>query len=351
MDDDVVMTTVVPKTDTLTQWKIRDLLTRAGLGYDEDIEVFVVAKRGRDVVGCLGLAGNVVKCAAIDPDFQGHNLAGRMMTEIHYLALERRRAHLFLFTKPKNVELFEGCGFHLLASVPDKAVLMENNPRGIEHYAAALAADKVAGERISGIVMNANPFTRGHQYLIRTAAQESDVVHVFVVREDVSMFPYADRLRLVREGVALIPERHKVIVHPGSPYIVSRATFPSYFLKDKADLTKAATGIDLQLFRRYIAPALGIRHRYVGAEPTSAVTNLYNQDMHYWLEETPLPAPPIEVHTLSRIGTLGVPFISATQVRDLIAARDLDALERLVPAPTLNLIEDKYLAGAGAGLT
>lgn len=46
-------------------------------------------------------------------------------------------------------------------------------------------------------MMNANPFTNGHRYLIQQAAAQCDWLHLFLVKEDSSRFPYEDRLDLV----------------------------------------------------------------------------------------------------------------------------------------------------------
>lgn len=340
-DDELMFAIVDPRTDAPTKERILALLAAEGLGYDDDIEVFVVAREGSEVVGCLGLAGHILKCAAVAARMQGHDLARRLVEEMNYLALERGRHHLFLFTKPRYRDTFASCGFHPLAEVPDTVVLLENSPTAIRRYAARLARERRPGEKIAGIVVNANPFTKGHAHLIRTAARECDVVHVFVVAEDASLFSYADRLALVRAGVADLDVADRVVVHEGSDYIVSRATFPSYFLKDAADLDRAAIGLDLQLFRSWIAPALGIRHRYVGTEPRSAITNLYNQQMQHWLTTAPSSAPPIDVHVVPRLSTDDT-IISATTVRHLLEHGDLAGLEPLVPRTTLDLIREKY---------
>ena len=356
--DDVIITTVIPAADPAMKVKILELLAANGLGFDEDISIMVVALNPKTgaVVGCLGLAGGILKCAAIDPCMQGQDLIPRLMEEMNYVALNRGKKHLFLFTKPHNRQAFEACGFTAIAEVPQLVVLMENTRQGITRYAAELASQRVEGRTVAGIVVNANPFTYGHEHLIQTAAQECDVVHVFVVNEDASLFPTAERLALVEAGVARLPEAGKITVHPGSDYIVSRATFPSYFLKDKAAIVSGATGLDLQLFRRYIAPALGITRRYVGTEPKSPITNLYNEEMHYWLTTPELPEPPLEVHVVGRkrgrpntqtrghganhwIGDV----ISATDVRRHLVAGDLAAIEPLVPPTTFELIKAKYV--------
>ena len=347
MEDGIVFTVVDPYRDSARKAQIVELLAAEGLGYDADIELFVVALREHQVVACLGLAGRILKCAAVRNDLQGHDLARRLVEEMNYVALERGRRHLFLFTKPCYGPIFAACGFHQLAEVPNTVVLLENSPIAINRYVKSLQKLRRDGERIAGIVLNANPFTLGHAHLVATAAAQCDVLHVFVVGEDTSLFSYEDRLALVTAGVAALPNADRIVVHPGSDYIVSRATFPSYFLKDAADLAKAATGIDLQLFRRYIAPALGIRHRYVGTEPLSAITNLYNDEMCYWLMQAPLAEPTIDVHIVPRLCQEGA-VISATQVRNFLMAGQISEIEALVPAPTYELIKQKYVPAAMA---
>ena len=66
----------------------------------------------------------------------------------------------------------------------------------------------------------------GHRYLVETASKENDHVYVFVVSEDVSIFSFSERFKLVKAGVADLPN---VIVVPGKEYMVSYATFPAYF--------------------------------------------------------------------------------------------------------------------------
>lgn len=69
-----------------------------------------------------------------------------------------------------------------------------------------------------------------------------------------------------------------VVLHDSGPYIISNATFPSYFLKDEAAVIDGHARLDLAVFTK-IAAALNITARYVGEEPTSQVTGLYNQIM------------------------------------------------------------------------
>ena len=338
---DIRFETVVPTRDARGAREIRGLLASLGLGMDEDIDLFVTAHDGADLVGCLGLSGGVLKCLGCSSTFRGEGLAAQLMQRMNYEALDRGHTHLFAFTKPGNREIFESLGFYFLAEVPGSALLLENTPFGLESYLARLRLRRLPGERIGSIVVNANPFTLGHRYLVETAAAQVDALHVFVVSEDASLFPAGVRLRLVREGVEELALADRIAVHAGGRYIVSRATFPRYFIKGAAERAQAAAGLDLQLFRNHIAPALGITDRFVGSEPLSPVTDAYNDEMAYWLQEAPCDGPPVAVHEIERV-TIGGEVVSASRVRASIEANDLDAVRRLVPAPTSAYIEQRF---------
>jgi [citrate (pro-3S)-lyase] ligase len=258
--------------------------------------------------------------------------------------MEYQQSHLFLYTKPENQVLFEGCGFHRLVSVLNAACLMENTPVGIRDYCDTLAAFRQPGKRIGSIVMNANPFTLGHRHLVLQALKQCDWLHVFVVAEDVSTIAYADRLELVRAG---LKGMDRVTVHGGSRYLISKATFPAYFIKDSRVVEACSMAVDLLLFRNYIAPALGITHRFVGSEPFCPVTRKYNQDLHEWLERAPEKAPAVHVVEFPRLEINGRP-ISATDVRQLLAVGDFKTIASLAPATTIALLHEKYAARGAA---
>ena len=180
--------------------------------------------------------------------------------------------------------------------------------------------------KVAAIVMNANPFTLGHQYLVEKAAAENDLVHLFMVSEDASLFPYAVRKQLIQEGT-----RHlsNLRYHDSGPYIISNATFPSYFLKDEAAVIDGHARLDLAVFTK-IAAALNITARYVGEEPTSQVTGLYNQIM---CEQ--LPKAGIECVVVPRKEANGK-AISASTVRQCMQSGDWDTLETLLPKTSLD---------------
>lgn len=318
---------------------IAALLNTYGLSLDQSVEIFVVAFQGKQIVACAGLDRNVIKCVAIDPQLRSENVSLPLISEVVQQAAERGYFHLFLYTKPENEQFFKGCGFYPLITVPGVLTFMENTPMGISRYCKELAKHKHIGQKIGGIVINANPFTLGHRYLLEQAASACDWLHVFVVREDLSMFSYADRIELVREGAAGIVN---LTVHEGSAYMVSKATFPTYFIKEKKDVETASTACDLLLFRNYIAPALGITHRFVGTEPFCAVTKRYNEDMKYWLQEAPTNTPVVELVEIDRCAQSTGLVISASAVRAALAKQDFELIKTLVPNTTYEYLVKNY---------
>lgn len=173
--------------------------------------------------------------------------------------------------------------------------------------------------------MNCNPFTLGHRYLIEQAAKQVERLFVMVVREDCSLFAYAERKAMVEQGVAHLKN---VTVIDGSEYAISQATFPTYFLKRLDDAADTQMLLDLDLFRRHIAPALGATVRFVGTEPTDRLTRRYNQLMHEVLADVR------EIARLEKEGNA----VSASRVRKAMEQGDMSTIRQLVPPTTLPYI-------------
>ena len=314
---------IYPQKDEARRQAVASFLKQAGLSLEADCEVVICAEWQNDIVGCGAIAGNVLKCIAVSPLIRGEGLSLKLLTELLTLAYEQNRSELFLFTKPENSVLFSGAGFWPIAQAGTQAVLMENSSERLTRFCRQLALYRQPGKTIGAIVMNANPFTLGHRYLIEQAAARCDWLHLFVVKEDASQFRYADRWALIEQGAA---------------YLISRATFPGYFLKEKGAVDDCHSQIDLQLFREHLAPALGITHRFVGNEPFCPLTRAYNQRMHDILGSPHGRAPAVEVVELARMEKGGAP-ISASRVRKLYAERDWRAVSALVPAGTLAFLQ------------
>lgn len=290
--------TRVKRSENKKMAEIAQFLHENDLSVDTTVEVFITVTRDEKLIACGGIAGNIIKCVAISESVRGEGLALTLATELINLAYERHSTHLFIYTKTEYEALFRQCGFSTLTSVPGVMVLMENSATRLKRYAESLKNFVIQWNKIGCIVMNANPFTNGHRYLIQQAAAQCDWFHLFLVKEDSSRFPYEDRLDLVLKGTADIP---RLTVHRGSEYIISRATFPCYFIKEQSVINHCYTEIDLKIFRQYLAPALGVTHRFVGTEPFCRVTAQYNQDMRYWLETPTISAPPIELVEIERL--------------------------------------------------
>lgn len=344
--EDLDFYTVEPDEEPDERLDIKRLLTACDLLYEQGIETFVVARDGARLVACAGLQQNVIKDVAILPEYRGTALSLTLVSEVTYLAHSRGHATLYVYTEPKNAEFFRGCGFYDLVEMPDTVVLMENTPIGIRTYCRQLRKHRVEGDKIGCVVANANPFTYGHRYLIEQAARECDWLHLFMVKEDVSLFTYHDRYYLAQENIQGIPN---LTLHAGSQYMVSRATFSCYFLKDQGIVGKCHTAVDLLMFRNHIAPALGITHRFVGTEPFCPTTEKYNNDMMVWLQDPVRGAgPALEVIEIPRTESGGT-AISASEVRRLLRAGDLERIRSLVPPATFALLREKYLPLVQAG--
>lgn len=315
---------------------IRIFLEENGLRLDECIAQFVVVLDEHErILACGGISGNIIKCIAIKPDMRGSGIVLQLATELVNLAYELGQHELFIYTKPEYEKLFQHCGFYLIAEAKPNVVLLENSRTRLAKQRDRWAQMRVAGEKIGAIVMNANPFTLGHRYLVEQALSQCEHLHLFVVGEDASQFSYHDRFQLIQQGLA---DLSHLTIHPGSNYIISRATFPDYFLKDRGLADSLYLEFDLKLFRQQIAPSLGITHRFVGTEPHCAVTREYNRQMHYWLTEAEMSADKITVVEIERKSCDGEP-ISASRVRALLSQHDWQAIEKLVPASTFAFLK------------
>lgn len=311
----------VPRGRKLEIWKA--FLADAGLEADLSVERTVLIWDEEQLIATGSRQGNLLKCIAVDPFRQGEGLTATLLTQLRQDAFADGHRHLFLYTKPKNKFLFSSLFFYPVAQTQD-VLLMEDKSDGIRSFLASMEA--VPGNGIVGAaVMNCNPFTLGHRYLIETAAKECDRLYVFVLSEDKSQFPAADRLALVKQGTADLPN---VTVLPTGPYLISSATFPTYFLKDREQAQTVQCLLDIEIFVQYFAPKFGITRRYVGTEPLSAMTDQYNQAL-----KAHLPGRGITLHEVPRLQTADAP-ISATTVRSLLGTGQPEKLAQLVPPTT-----------------
>lgn len=348
--------------------RIEAFLKRNGLRFDDMHYYAAVTDDDGEMIAGGGLKGNVIKCVAVDDAHKGEAIANTLISHLIAHANEEGHSNVMLFTKPKNRQLFESLSFRLLAEAPE-AVLMETGIGGINNMVEQLKKIKEESEKYKEynkeckedskeckenseeckeeektnlnpspsqplttttplrgvVVMNCNPFTLGHRYLIEQAAKQVERLFVMVVREDCSLFAYAERKAMVEQGVAHL---ENVTVIDGSEYAISQATFPTYFLKRLDDAADTQMLLDLDLFRRHIAPALGATVRFIGTEPTDRLTRRYNQLMHEVLADVR------EIVRLEKEGNA----VSASRVRKAMEQGDMSTIRQLVPPTTLPYI-------------
>ena len=361
--------------------RIEAFLKRNGLRIDDMNYYAAALDDDGEMIAGGGLKDDVIKCVAVDDAHKGEAIANTLVSHLISHANQEGYSCIKLFTKPKNRQLFESLSFRLLAEAPE-AILMETGIGGISNTVKTLKKIKEESEKYKEynkecredskeckenseeckeevktnlntstsqhlnttnintstshhlttttpprgvVVMNCNPFTLGHRYLIEQAAKQVERLYVMVVREDCSLFAYTERKAMVEQGVADI---ENVNVIDGSNYAISRATFPTYFLKRLDDAADTQMQLDLDLFRRHIAPALGATVRFVGTEPTDQLTRRYNQLMHEALTDVR------EIDRLAKDGNA----VSASRVRKAMEEGDMNTIRQLVPPTTLPYI-------------
>lgn len=202
--------------------------------------------------------------------------------------------------------------------------------KSLNDYIDFLNTHKRRGIGHSGaIVMNCNPFTMGHRYLIELASQQVEVLYIFIVEEDKSLFPFKDRIELVKLGTN---DLKNIVVLPSGKFIISTITFPEYFIKDSLNEVIIDPSKDIEIFAQSIAPILNINKRFVGQEPFDPITRQYNQSM-----KDLLPPYGIELIEFDRVPFDKIP-ISASRVRKLLIDKNWDELSNIVPETTLNYL-------------
>lgn len=305
------------------------LLDDAGIRTEKNIETVLGVFEKERCIATGAVFGNVIKCVAVCREYMGGAVVSLLMTNLEKIVFERYNS-CYLYTKPNTGESFAKLGYQEIVKLDDQLIFMEKAVNGFSEYLHYISDQAQNNSRQAGLVINANPFTLGHQYLVERASRENNSVYVFVVSEDRSYVPFEDRLHLVKEGVKHLDN---VVVLETGPYMVSQTTFPSYFLQEDQDATIVQAQLDATLFKTRIAPVMGITHRYVGQEPFSETTEIYNQQMKKVFGND------LTLIVLERKKISGQ-AISASLVRDLWRERDLKSIKKLVPEATYSYIEE-----------
>lgn len=310
--------------------KLKAFLAGCSLDYDSGISFSATLVEDGEIIATGSLDGSTIKCVAVSPERRGEDLCAPILTALRGEAFERGRAHLMLYTKPANETLFTSFGFYPLVRTGD-CLLMENSRDALARYLASVATPQSGS--VGCVVANCNPFTLGHRYLIESAAKCCDRLHVFILSEDRGILPPETRLEIASEACRDIPNAD---FYPTDMYMVSAATFPDYFIRDKSRRDEIYCGLDLKLFATRIAPALRLTKRFVGTEPYSETTRHYNEAM-----KRLLPPCGIEVSEIARLEADGQ-AVSASRVRALIAESRLRDVRPLVPENCFEALYKKF---------
>ena len=312
--------------DKRANLQIENLLRSEGIRRDKNLDyTCAIYDDDYNIIATGSSFGNTLRCMAVSHEHQGEGLMNEIVSHLVQHEYEQGIHDLFLYTKCSSAKFFGDLGFYEIVRIEDQVVFMENRKSGFQDYLDTLAATRHDGERVSALVLNANPFTLGHQYLVEKGSRESDILHLFIVSEDASLVPFAVRKKLVMDGTQHLSN---IIYHDTGPYIISSSTFPSYFQKDESAVIESHANLDLSIFVK-IARTLGINARYVGEEPKSLVTGIYNRIM-----SEKLPENGIQCVIVPRLQSESGEVISASNVRQALKENNLEQVKALVPEST-----------------
>jgi len=320
---------------------INALTEKYNISFDKksvDYTIGLFNEEGK-LIGTGSYSRNILKYIVVEEKYRISNAFADITTHLIDCVLEKH-SDISVYTHPKNIALFEGLGFKLVEKALPLFCMLEFGVSSINNYLdylKSIKSDK-QHQNIASIVVNCNPFTKGHLYLIEKAAEENDLLYLFVVQENLSVFPFEIRWELIKKGISHL---NNVIMVKGGNYIVSGATFPSYFLKssNSSAIIENQAELDIKIFRKYIVPTLEINKRYVGTENYCKTTNAYNKAMHKLLPEYNVSVKEIERKCTEKESHN---YISASKIRESIKNNSLeDMLEDLPICTKEFLLSDK----------
>ena len=311
----------------------RNLLEENGL--KETKANFVIGLYEMDKLLATGaIKDNVIQTVAVEKDRQGEGLMNTLISELYTYGRKKGYTDIFIFSKTENEKIFKSCGFTTVSKT-DKWIFLESDKTGLDKWINKYKY--LAKKENSCIVMNANPFTLGHHYLVEKALEKLDrngKLLIFVVEQDSSYFDFKTRFKLVNLGLSDIKQNRQIEIIPSGPYILSMATFPTYFTKDKEEAKYACSQLDINLFAQKIAPELNIKQRFVGTEENDLTTACYNKNLFASINY---------LVQIPRLELTGTP-ISASWVRKYYNANNFQEMRNLLPSQNFDYLVAKKLS-------
>jgi [citrate (pro-3S)-lyase] ligase len=324
------MTNYVLK-DVLLPSEINDvkrLLKINHLTYEPNVTKTIGLYDQNYMVATGSIDHNVIKMIAVDPEYTSRNLSSKILSYLLFDMEANQVDHYFLFTKPENTKIFNNFNFNQIIETKD-VVLYENKEREIEHTLQEMKKSLPLKKGLRNcIVMNLNPMTLGHLHLIEKAVPQHGDLIIFLVETDASKIEYKTRLEILKKSINHFKNVH---VLPSTDYIISRATFPTYFLKDKESM-EVYTELDVSIFKKYFMPIFEIDMRYVGEEPLDPLTDSYNKKLKEILGN--------QLSIIDR-KTFQDKVISASYVRSLAKQKKYEDIKLIVPKATYKFLISK----------
>lgn len=212
--------------------------------------------------------------------------------------------------------------------------LIGDGEEGLKLWEKQLSESIGLPEGTSLVVLNANPFTTGHRYLVSLARSRSRHVLVLVIQgrpesggrgnhENTGIvFPFGERLRMTKEGLS---DMDGITVIPSGPYVISRDDFPADFLSDEMGKVPAHAALDSMVIC-HVCNSLGIRSIFAGDEPRDEMS-----EIHLNALRTACAGSGIQLRVAER-KRLGERYISSSMVRQDIADGNMEEAVLLAPS-------------------
>jgi len=304
-------------------------LKQANFEYEFDITYSILVYDNNSLIATASLANNVMKCFLVSLKYTNQNITNIMFSHLVSYLNQKNIFHYFVYTSPSNEAIFTSLNMKTIVKTKN-TVLLEGGAK-INNVLGKLKEDYHVGDsKKAAVIINANPMTLGHLFLIETASKENLEVLVFVVSEDLSSFPFVDRFAIIKKALSHL---ENVIVLPTLSYLVSKITFPKYFLREDQLIEDEQTLVDVLVYKEYYTKIFNITIRYLGEEPFSFNTNKYNEVLKKYL------GTQIKIIKRKSIDSL---IVSASFIRKLIKENKLEEIKKFVPQATYEyLVSDK----------
>lgn len=308
--------------------ELKDFLKSFRVIFETPDKSYVIRKDGR-IIATGSSEKNILKYFFVDCIYSGQGAIAVIFNQLLEDILDQGYKSYFVFTTPNNEAVFKSLGLTVVSST-EKVTLLEGGFYGIRKWIEDTQEEigPKKGKR-GAIVANCNPMTLGHKYLITEALEYVDELLMFVVEEDLSIFPFKNRYEIVKEE---LKDFHNVKVLKGGSYIISRGTFPTYFIKKKDDFLDVYTELDATIFGQRIAKGLGISTRFIGTEDKDIITNTYNRSLIKVLSDFNM-----ETILMPRL-KIGDKTVSASYVRRLIYEDKLEEAYKYLTIASKNFL-------------